>query len=110
VSYGYATTTELEAKLDSMVELPYLDASESYDWNELRAWYDADARIFYWGEAGGCSCNYFWDDFHTLSDFSNGRREDLLNAADSFIFNAYYKPEPEQVAAFKAAVRAIKVG
>jgi hypothetical protein len=109
-NYGYDTSQETEAKLDAMLELPILDAGCGYDWNELRAWYDEEARIFYWGEGSGCSCSYFWDDFNTMSDFSSGRREELLAAADSFIFNAYEKPDEESAAKFKAAVRAIKVG
>lgn len=108
--YGYGASADMETKLDSMVELPYLDASVSYDWNELRAWYDADARIFYWGQSSGCSCSYFWDDFKSMADFSVGRREDLLAAADRFIEDAYEKPDTENVASFKAAVREIKVG
>ena len=100
--------SELDAQLAEMIELPYLeDESLGYEWDEFRAWYDPKARIFYWGDASGCSCYYYWSEFHTLGDFQNGHRDALIRAAND------WRPTSESVTSqqftrFLDAVRAVK--
>jgi hypothetical protein len=104
---------EMHERLEKMTELPQMYAGSGYDWDDFNSWYDPEARIFYWGQASGCSCNHFWDDFSSLGDFQTGRKEDLLRAAkewaDSNFSYKYSELSKEDYNAFTAAVRAIKV-
>ena len=52
-----------------------------YSWWEFRAWYDPQARIYYWYSDAGCSCSSFMDSVESVSELSVGRKEELLRAA-----------------------------
>ena len=54
-----------------------------YSWWEFHAWYDPQARIYYWFEDAGCSCSSFMDSVDSIGELSVGRKEELLNAANS---------------------------
>ena len=104
----YGIHAELKKQLEAMTELPVMDAGISYEWDTFVSFYDAESRIFYWRNDGGCSCNYFWDFVTSLSEFENGRKEDLLRAAAAWKSDLYNELEDADYQRFVKAVRAIK--
>jgi hypothetical protein len=73
-----------QAKLDELLERCELIGEfgdYDYSWWEFKAWYDQQARIYYWYQDSGCSCNSFMDSGYSIGDLSVGRKEELFNAA-----------------------------
>ena len=71
-----------------------------YSWWEFKSWHDPEARIYYWFEDSGCSCNHFMMDVDSISELSVGRKEELSNAIREYENDNY-----EGLAEFKTALR-----
>ena len=60
------------------------DGRGDYEWTEFKAFYSPSARRYFWHGDGGCSCNGWGDEIHSLSDFEDGDRAALLRAWKTF--------------------------
>lgn len=75
--------SEEKEQLDALLERCELIGEfgdYDYSWWEFMAWYDPQARIYYWLEDSGCSCYSFMDGVDSISELSVGRKEELFNA------------------------------
>lgn len=52
-----------------------------WDWSEFRCWYDTEARVYFWSDQSGCSCNSF--EVWSVGDLANGDRGAAMKAARS---------------------------
>ena len=74
---GWLDMTELSIPGWTEVLVKY---DGGWDWNYFGAWYDHDARSFYWHSDSGCSCNDPGDSISELGDFKQGRKAELIAA------------------------------
>lgn len=67
-----------------------IDGGGGYDWTTLHAWYSPSANRYYWGGSSGCSCNWYGQDFNSVSDFQTGDRPALMAGIRSFMSDHEY--------------------
>ncbi|WP_152346568.1 hypothetical protein [Brevibacterium sp. CFH 10365] len=84
----------------------YMDGG--YEWDFFGAWYDPEARIFYWIEDSGCSCNSPMDWVDSTSELSVGSKDELIRAYKEFAKGSHFMSSDDRVTAERDIKQAIK--
>lgn len=57
-----------------------LDSGEMYSWSTTEVYFQRSSGRFFVLSDSGCSCNYFGEEVHNLSDFEEVTRERAMDA------------------------------
>ena len=72
------------AKENDLTEV-YSYITGGWEWSEIVVFYSSEEKRYYWFSDSGCSCESFWDNIKTLSDFYDGDKFAAANAIKNFL-------------------------
>ena len=81
-------TPNLYEFTNSLIALPEMGWYD-YEWDEFKSFYDPNARIFYWAEMSGCSCNDWYENVESVENLNFGRKDEFLRAAAEYAGSRY---------------------